>query len=237
MCDKVLHALSVGWSNLWSPLLAAGLVWGFQYLLKRRDERRALRGKLSEEVYIPMRKQLSEAEQAIRESKRASSINTQMWRDVCSTGRARELNSAIKQQLGVLYDDTLPSYDQVWQDLNVEIGRVGSEWDQRYPDLGPGDFTIEDPRVVSIVWWDFLTQDTPVLPVRDLGQSQVLRIWNKYMTPIRFTELGLTVEQFLTQRWEEMSQNNCVRSYRDHRQRALTQIPKAIARLDSEVLY
>jgi protein-S-isoprenylcysteine O-methyltransferase Ste14 len=241
MWHKFLSTLWATWPRLWPPLLAAGLVAGFNYcfnyLLRRRDEKRELRKKLSAEVYIPMRQQLSEAESAIREFKRAFSINTEMWKSACTTGICEKLNPSIRSQLAVLYENTFPGHDKAWQDLNNELGRVGIEWDRRYADIQDYAVATKDHNIVQIVWWTFLTGDAPATPVDGLRQGDVLRIWNGFMTPGRFKVLDLSVEQFLIQRWEEMGRNDFLRQYRDYRQRALAQIPKAVACLSREALY
>jgi hypothetical protein len=237
MWHKLLSVLSLVWSRLWSPLLASSITAGFIYALKRREERRELRKKLSAEIYIPMRRQLAEAETAIREFKRAHSIDTEMWKRVCTTGTSTKLNPSIRLQLGVLYENTFPGHDKAWQDLNNELARVGIEWDRRYSDIQDYSVATKDHNIVQIVWWNFLTGDAPVTPVDGLRQGDVLRLWNGFMTPARFKLLDLSVEQFLIQRWEEMQRNDFVRCYRDYRQRALTRIPKAILCLGREALY
>jgi hypothetical protein len=237
MWHKLLSILFSAWPKLWPPLLAAGLVAGSNYLLKRRDERRELRKTLSAEVYIPMRQQLSEAESAIREFKRAFSINTEMWKRVCTTGVSEKLDPSIRSQLAVLYENTFPGHDKAWQDLNNELGGVGIEWDRRYADIEDYALATQQHTIVQIVWWNFLTGDSPVTPVDGLRQGNVLRLWNGFMTPARFELLDITVEQFLIQRWEEMGRNDFLRQYREFRKRALAQIPKAIACLSREALY
>ena len=234
---KLLSVLSFLLSKLWPPLLASGITAGFIYALKLRDEKRELRKKLSAEVYIPMRRQLAEAETAIRESERAFSIDVEMWKRVCTTGTSAKLNPSIGLQLGVLYESTLPGHDKAWQELNEEIGRVGNAWDSKYADLDTFALGREEQHVVAFNWWTFLTGDAPVTPVDGLRQGDVLRIWNHFMTPARFKLLDVSVEQFLIQRWEEMQRNDFVRCYRDYRQRALEQIPKAISCLSREALY
>jgi hypothetical protein len=237
MLCKLLTDLSFLWSKLWSPLLASSITAGFIYALKRREERRELRKKLSAEVYIPMRQQLAEAEAAIREFKRAYSIDTEMWKRLGHSGVGEKLEPSIRHQLTELYENTLPIHDKAWQDLNNELGRVGVEWDRQYADIQDYAVATKDHNIVQVVWWNFLTGGAPVTPVDGLRQGDVLRIWNGFMTPARFKLLDLSVEQFLIQRWEEMGRNDFLRQYRDYRQRAITQIPKAISCLSREALY
>jgi len=237
MLAKILDAIWYLWSKLWGPLLASSITAGFIYALKRREERRDLRKRLSADVYIPVRRQLAEAETAIREFKRAHSIDIEMWKKVYTTGVAQKLEPSIRRQLAELYESTLPGHDKAWQGLNEEIGRVGIEWDRQYADVQDYAVATKDHNIVPIVWWNFLTGDAPVTPVDGLRPGDVLRLWNGFMTPGRFKLLDLSVEQFLTKRWEEMQRNDCVRCYRDYRQRALTQIPKVILSLSREAIY
>ena len=235
MWHKLLSVLSLVWSRLWSPLLASSITAGFIYALKRREERRELRKKLSAEIYIPMRRQLAEAETAIREFKRAHSIDTEMWKRARTTGVAEKLKPPLRLQLETLYETMLPAYDRAWQELNVEIARLGGGWDAQFGDLSHTQ--AADHKIVPINWWEFLTGDAPCTPVDGLREGDVLLVWNSLMTPARFKLLDLSVEQFLIQRWEEMQRNDFVRCYRDYRQRALTRIPKAILCLGREALY
>jgi hypothetical protein len=238
MWQKLLFDLSFAWSKLWPPLLAASLVGGINYLLRRRDEKRDLRKRLSAEVYIPVRRQLAEAETAIRVFQRALSINTEMWKTLGTTGTSEKLNQSIKAQLKVLYENTLPGHDKAWQDLNIEIGRVGAEWDAKYADVETHVQARQlHKNAVTVNWWNFLTPDAPVTPVEGLREGDVLRLWNGFMSPARFKLLDLSVEKFLIQRWEEMGRNDFMHCYRDYRQRALAQIPKAISCLSREALY
>ena len=237
MLQKLLSILSFLWSKLWSPLVASSITAGFIYALKLREERREVRKKLSAEVYIPMRRQLAEAETAIRESKRALSIDTEMWRRVCNTGTSAKLNPSIRQQLAELYEKTLPTHDKACQELNEEVGRVGIEWDRRYGDIQDYAVASKGYNIVSVAWSTFLTGDAPVTPVDGLRSGDVLRLWNGFMTPERFKLLDLSVEQFLIQRWQEMQRNDFLRRYQDYRRRALTQIPKTIDCLSREALY
>jgi hypothetical protein len=59
---KLLQLLHSVVRPMWGPLLAASLVAGFQYLLKKRDEKRTERKRLSDQLYIRFRQQLAEAE-------------------------------------------------------------------------------------------------------------------------------------------------------------------------------
>jgi hypothetical protein len=230
----LFDALSFAWSRLWSPLLAASLVGGINYSLRRRDERRDLRKKLSSEIYIPARRQLSEAEQAIRESKRAHSIDTDMWKRAHATGIAENLKSSIKSQLAVLYEDTLPNHDRAWQDLSNELTRVGGEWDLQYADVDYALATLEH-NIVPIVWWDFLTPDAHTngrSPSKRRATS--LESIHEPRTIQVIKSLGRAV---LDSAMGRDGRNDFMRRYRDYRQRALAQIPKAIASLSREALY
>jgi len=236
MWHKLLSELSLLWSKFWPPLLSAGLVAGLTYLLKRRDEKRDLRKRLSAELYIPARQQLSEAEPAIRKFQRALSINIEMWKKVCATGVADKLKRPLRQQLGMLYENTLPSYDQSWKGPNEELSRVREDWDTRYSDIQNYAQAAKEHKIVEIDWWQFLVGDAPVTPVEGLRDGDVLRLFNGFMTPARFKLLDFSVEQFLIKRWEEASVNPVMRHYRDCRQRALAEIPRVIEILGRESL-
>ncbi len=96
---------------------------------------------------------------------------------------------------------------------------------------------MKEHSIVEIRWWNFLTDDGASTLVDGLRDGNVLRLWNGFMTPARFKRLHLTVEQFLVQRWQEASRNDSLRHYKDPPRRALSDIPKAIARLDRESLH
>lgn len=245
MWNKLLCGLSFSWSRLWSPLLAASLVAGFTYLLKRRDEKRELKKKLSTQLYIPVREQLSEAESPIRKFQRAPSVNSETWKKAFTTGVAGKLNAQLRRQLQVLYEAILPGYDVACQELNEEISRMREDWDSRFADvkdfrtLGMRATVDEQPmyNTVDIDWTGFLTEETPVLPLDGLQERDVLRLFNGFMTPARFKLLDQTVEQFLVERWAKGNVNPVMRKCRNLRRDALSAIPKAITLLSHEILY
>src|SRR5438876_9371484 len=95
MWHKFISDLPSLWSRL-RPYVLVGAVGssltaGFLYFLKRRDERGELRKKLTAELYLPARRQLMEASQAIQNYERAFSINSEMWKVACSSGTTRRL--------------------------------------------------------------------------------------------------------------------------------------------------
>jgi hypothetical protein len=237
MWSKFVSYLSLAWSRLWPPLLAASLAVGFTYLLKRRDERRELRKKLSAQLYIPVRQQLSEAEPAIRMHARAQSMNPATWKNACTSGVAEKIGKKIRRQLDDLYNSTFPNYDKAWQKLNEELSKVGVQWDSEYADISRVIPLDNERDAVGINWWEFLTADAPRASLSSLREGDALRIWNRFMTTDRLKSLNISVEQFLVQRWEEMRRNACMRDYRECRERALREIPKAIASLSHEALY
>jgi len=237
MWHRLLSELTYLWSKLWSPLLASSLTGGFLYLLKRREEQRELKKKFSAEIYIPARRQLSEASDAIQKHQRAFQVDSEMWKRARSTGMADKIKASLRLQLTALYESTLPSHDKAWQDLNVEIGRMVGEWDQRYADIPNHATAAKQYSIVEIKWWNFLTEDGPVTPVDGLRDGTVLRLWNGFMTPTRFKQLDLSVEQFLIQRWHEAARNECLRQYKELRRRALTDVPKAVALLDLSLIH
>lgn len=237
MWHPLLSELAYLWSKLWPPLLASSITAGFLYLLKKREERRDLRKKLSAEIYIPAHRQLSEALHAIEKHQRALQVDSEMWKRARNTGMADKIKPLLRLQLTALYENTLPSHDKAWQELNDEIKRMGGEWDQRYADIPDYATAVKEHNIVEIIWWDFLTGDGPVTPVDGLRSGNVLRLWNGFMTPARFKQLDLSVEQFLTQRWHEASRNGALRLYKELRQGALTDIPNAVTLTYRESLY
>ncbi len=232
---KVLQLLLSLARAVWGPLLAAGLVAGFQYLLKRRDEKRAEKKRLSDQLYMPLRQQLAEAEPAIRTFQRALSVNGEVWQKARATGIADKVGRSIKDQLRELYERTLPDYDAAWKALNEEIDRLRGEWDTKYADIAKYA-QAKDYNKVEINWWQFLAGEGPCTPLDGLRDGDVLRIFNGFMTPSRFKLLDLSVEQFLIKRWEEASINPAMRHYRDCRQRALAEVPRVIELLGRESL-
>ena len=237
MWHRLPSDLAYFWSKLWPPLLAASLTATFVYLLRRREERRELRKKLSGEIYIPARRQLAEASQAIEKYQRAFQVDSELWKRARNTGLANKIKPTLKLRLETLYESTLPRHDGAWQGLNVEIERMGGEWDKRYADILSQTALSRALTFVPINWWTFLAADGPVTPVDGLRDNNVLRIWNGFMTPARFKLLGRSVEQFLTDLWHEAARNEAVRYYKEIRKRALADIPEAIAALDRESLY
>jgi hypothetical protein len=234
MWKTIVFVSSFLWSKIWAPLLAVILYAGFQYLLKRREERRERRKKLPTELYVPTRQQLSDAEPAIRSFQRAHAINNEIWKKARATGIAQKLGRLLGEQLRTLYEGTVPEYDAAWKALNEELDRLRSEWDTKYADI-PTYAQAKDHKIVEINWWEFLTGEGPCTPLDGLREGDVVRIFNGFMTPSRFKLLDQSVEQFLTQRWNEASRNCSMRHYRDCRQRALVEIAKAIKLLDHEI--
>jgi len=235
--SDLLSVLSKLWPYVLSGVVGSCLTAGFVYLLKRRDERRESRKKLTVELYSPARRQIAEALEAIQKDQRAHSINTEMWRVACSSGLTSKLKPSLSSELAALYERTLPSYDKAWQELNEEIGRVAQGWDQQYADIRDYQIAAKEHNIVKIDWWKFLTTDAPVTPIDGLRDGDVLRLWNAFMTPARFKLMDISVEQFLNKRWEDAVKNDAVRQFRDLRKRALEDIPKAIALLDRSSLY
>jgi hypothetical protein len=129
--------------------------------------------------------------------------------------------------LATLYEDTLPKYDKAWKSLNEEVRALCDRWDAKYGDV-PDYAHAKDHHIVDINWWDFLTGEGPCTPIDGLREGDVLRISNRFMTPSRFKLLDQSPEQFLIQRWEEAKRNAAMRHYRECRQRALAEIPKAV---------
>lgn len=237
MWRKFLSDIAFVWSKLWSPLLASAITTGFLYLMKRREERRDFRKRLSADLYIPARRQLSDALHSIQRHQRAFQVDSEVWKRTSSTGLKEKLKSGLKVQLVPLYESALPTYDKAWQNLNEEVRRVGTEWDQRYGDLHDYAKASAEHKIVEIQWWNFLTGDAPVTPIDGLRNGDVLRLWNSFMTPGRFKSLDCSVEQFLTKRWQETAINDSFKHYRECRQRLLADIPKAIALLDREAMH
>jgi hypothetical protein len=237
MWRKFFSDIALVWSKLWSPLLASAITVGFVYLLKRRDERRDFKKRLSAELYIPARRQLSDAAQAIQGHQRALQVDSEMWKRASSSGLKEKLKSDLKVHLTGLYETALPRYDKAWQSLNEEIWRVGEQWDQRYGGLHNYATASKDHKIVQINWWNFLTGDAPVTPIDGLRNGDILRVWNSFMTPERFKLLDCSVEQFLAKRWQEAALNDSVKHYRECRQRLLSDIPKVIVLLDRESIH
>jgi len=235
--SDLLSVLSKLWPYMLSGVVGSCLTAGFVYLLKRRDERRESRKKLTAELYSPTRRQLAEALEAIQKDQRAHSINTEMWKVACSSGLTRKLKASLSSELAALYERTLPSYDKAWQVLNEEIGELAGGWDRRYADLHDYQIAARDHAIVKIDWWKFLTSDGPVTPIDGLRDGNVLRLWNSFMTPQRFRSLNRSPEQFLIDRWQEATRNDALKQFRDLRKRALDDIPKAIALLDQSSLH
>jgi hypothetical protein len=100
MWSKLVSYLSLAGSRLWPPLLAASLAVGFTYLLKRRDELPELRKKLSAQLYILVRQQLSEAELAMLMHARAQSINAATWKNACTLTSGTGLRFIIELEKG-----------------------------------------------------------------------------------------------------------------------------------------
>jgi hypothetical protein len=241
MWHKLIPDLFSLWFRLW-PYVLSGMVGscltaGFLYLLKRRDERREFKKKLTVELYSPARRQFAEAVEAIQKGERAFSINTDMWKQACSSGITRKLKPLLRSKLAALYEHTLPSYDKAWQVLNEEIGRIAGEWDRRYADITDFQVAAREHHIVEIKWWNFLTANGPVTPIDGLRDGDVLRLWNCFMTPERFKVMDRSPEQFLTERWHEAERNDAVKQFQALRERALEDIPRAIALLDRSSLY
>ena len=219
-------------------LSTVAVVWNLLRDVQNRS--RELRKKLTAEIYSPARRQLTEASQYIQGHKRAYSIDGEMWRIASASGLTRKLKPELKERLAALYEHTLPNYDKAWQVLNEEIAKIGGEWDQRYADIPDHQTaTIRQHNIVKINWWDFLTADGPVTPIDGLRDNDVLRLWDRFMTPARFKPQSLdrTPEQFLIDRWHEAARIEALRQYKKLRKSALADIPKAIASLDRSSLY
>jgi hypothetical protein len=237
MSNRFLHYLEFVWSKLWAPLLAASLAVGFTYLLKRRDERRELRKKLSAQLYIPALQQLTEAEPLIRNHVRAHSIDMGMWRNACTSGVADKLRKSIRERLAPLYEESFPQYDKAWQELNDELGRVAEKWDSEYANLSKVIHLDERTSTFSFKWWDFALTDGGQMPVTQLDDGDALRIWNRFLTGSHLKALGVSLEQFLRDRWQELNENVVLREYVECRKRVLSEIPRAIRLLKREALY
>src|SRR5260370_36570562 len=99
MWHKFISDLSSLWSRLWPYMLSgavgSSLTAGFLYFLKRRDERRELRKKLTAEIYLPARRQLKETSQAIQSYERPFSIYTEMWKPESSSRITKKLKPVI----------------------------------------------------------------------------------------------------------------------------------------------
>jgi hypothetical protein len=218
-----------------AALSTVAVVWNLYRNV--HDRRRELRKKLTAELYAPMRRQLTEAAEAIHNDQRAHSINTETWRVASASGITKKVKSSLSSILAELYERTLPSYDKAWQVLNEEIGRMAQEWDRKYADIHDFQAASKEYSIVKIDWWKFLTSDGPVTPTDGLRDGNVLRLWNSFMTPARFKLLDRSPEQFLIERWHEAARNDTLKQFRELRRLALEDIPRAIALLDRNSLY
>lgn len=217
------------------PIVAAVLVVLGQYLLRRRDEKRAERKRLSDQLYVPFRQQLAGAGKSIRMFQRPLTVNPETWNAPRDAGITDKLDRRLRAQLAALYEDTLPNYDKAWKVLNEEMRTMGEGWDAKYCDV-PDYAHAQEHHIVPIIWWDFLTGEKPCTPIDGLREGDVLRISNRFMTPSRFKLLDQSPEQFLIQRWEEAGRNGAMRHYRECRERALAEIPKAVKLLDRMIV-
>src|SRR5438132_800673 len=166
MWHKFISDLPSLWSRLWPYVLSgavgSSLTAGFLYFLKRRDERRELRKKLTAELYLPARRQLKEASQAIQSYERALSIDIEMWKRACSSGITRKLKPSPSLEFAAHYERTLTSYDKTWQQRSEEISSLAGEWDKRYADITYYQVASKKHHIMKIKLWNFLTVDGPV---------------------------------------------------------------------------
>lgn len=216
----VLSTVALGW-NLYRDV---------------HNRARELRKRLTEELYLPARRQLAEALPTIQNRQRAFPISTEMWKKASASGITRKLKTPLRTKLEALYERTLPRYDQAWQEVSKEIDRLTEEWDKNFGDIHEYQIAAKQ-HIVEIKWWNFLTEDSPVTPIDGLRDGDVLRLHNSFMTPGRFKMLNLSPEQFLVSCWQEAARNEAVRQYRELKKRALKDIPVAITLLDRSSLY
>lgn len=201
------------------------------------DRTRQLRKRLTAELYAPVRLQLTEAADAIRNDQRAHSINMETWRVANASGITKKLKSSLSAILAELYERTFPTYDKACQVLNEDIGRMAQEWDRKYADIHDFQAAPTKYNIIKIDWWKFLASDGPVTPIDGLRDGDVLRLLNSFMTPARFKLLDRSPEQFLIERWHEAARNDTLKQFRELRKRVLDNIPRAIALLDRNSLY
>jgi hypothetical protein len=102
----------------------------------------------------------------------------------------------------------------------------------------PGSSTsTKKNHTFNIKWWGFSVSDGTEPPVKRLGDGDALRIWNRFLTGSHLKTLGLSLEQFFSDRWQELNQNAILRNYVSCGECALSQIPEAIRLLKREALY
>src|SRR5436305_8584833 len=210
-------------------LSTIAVVWNLCRDVHNRS--RELRKKLTADLYSPVRRQLTEASEAIEKGQRVQSINPKTWKIAYSSGITRKLKRSVRSELAELYEWTLPHYDKAWRDLNEEIRKVMKVWDE-LADIRDFQIASKEHHIVEMDWWKFLTADSPVTPINGLRDGVVLSLWDAFMTPSRFKLLDLSPERFLIHRWQETSKNDALKQFRDLRKRALVDICKVIALLD-----
>lgn len=200
----------------------------FQKLRERlREEGRESEKALSREVYRPLHEEL--AETSSRVERRLYCNNQVAWPKIQASGLAGKIDSSTRKKLQHLYDTALPKCQAAWMEASQEWQQLGTRWDSLYGSSLPKGYNPRD-----FDWWNFLLGDECTGTGIVLGTVERMRILATYLTAERLPS-GLSLEEFLRERWSEATGSPRFATYRAARRKTLREIKGVMEHLADKI--
>jgi len=188
-----------------------------------RAEERESQKALSREVYRPMHEELSRT--SSRVERKLYCDNPEVWSNTQASGLAGKIDSSTRRKLQHLYDTALPKYQAAWMDASQEWEQAGTRWDSLYGSRLPEGYSRRD-----FDWWNFLLAEECSGTDIVLGTVEGMKIHSAYLTAERLVS-GLSLEQFLRDRWNEATGSPRFATYRAARRETLREIKELMEHL------
>jgi hypothetical protein len=196
----------------------------FQKLRQRlREGERESEKALSREVYRPLHEEL--AETSLRVERRLYCNNLVAWPKIQASGLAGQIDTSTRRKLQHLYDTALPKCQAAWMDASQEWEQLGTRWDSLFGCRSPEGYNRRD-----FDWWNFLLGEECSGTGIILGTVEGMKIYNAYLTAERLVS-GLSLEEFLRDRWNEATGSPRFATYRAARRETLREIKEVMEHL------
>lgn len=205
----------IAWVVPQLPPFLLGFVAG--YLLHLIRSRAESQKALTKEAYIPLHQQLHDARSLLE--RRQQFYSTSEWERLKATGIAGGLTYSTRGKLRHLYEQTLEEYVKAWLAARRATDDLQRRWDNQFGSPPPSG-----ARVLDFDWWSFLADEEFRPRQMALGGNEAIPLFERTISHAGLRDLGVTLDQFLRQRWDETQGNKVFSRYRLSRKEASREI-------------
>jgi len=191
--------------------------------LQKRSERRESEKALSREVYRPLHEEL--AQTSSRVERRLYCDNPAVWLKTEASGLAGKIDTSTRKKLQHLYGVTVPCYQAALMGASQEWEQLRKKWDSLYGSGLPEGYNRRD-----FDWWNFLLAEECSGTGIVIGTVEGMKIYSAYLTAERLVS-GLSLEEFLRDRWNEATGSPRFATYRAARRETLREIKDVMEHL------